>query len=152
MRLDDTAAMLSHADFFEICDEEQRRLLAFSSERRRFAPDDVIYRSGDVPLGAHVLMRGTLKVRPDDQASRPAAISDIGSVISAISLILAKPRPITVTAVIDCETLFVPRAAFLKLCQQTPDLAQRAAQRMQQELGAYVGALEPVRGRIRNEP
>ena len=31
-----------------------------------------------------------------------------------MALILAKPRPVTVTAVIECETLLVPRQAFLK--------------------------------------
>ncbi|MEO5805343.1 cyclic nucleotide-binding domain-containing protein [Devosia sp.] len=149
MRLDDAAAVLSYAEFFTICDDEQKRLLAFSSERRRFDPDDIIYKAGDPPLGAHVLIAGTLKVKPNDKASKSAAISEPGSVVSAISLILSKPRPITITAVIDCETLFVPRAAFLKLCQQSPDLAERAAARIQTELETYLGALEPVRGKMR---
>lgn len=149
MRLDDAAAVLSYADFFEICDDEEKRLLAFASERRLFAPDDVIYQAGDVPLGAHVLVRGTLKVKPEGKAGKPSAISEPGSVVSSIALILAKPRPVTITAVIDCETLFVPRAAFLKLCQQSPDLAARAAERIQHDLGAYLGALEPARHKMR---
>ncbi len=151
MRLDDAAAVLSYAEFFEICDDEQRRMLAFSSERRRYAPDDVIYKAGDLPLGAHVLVNGTLKVKPNDKASKAAAISEVGSVISAISLVLAKPRPITITAVIDCETLFVPRAAFIKLCQQSPGLAERAAARIQRDLGSYLGALQSVRTKMQPE-
>ena len=37
MELDDFTSALEQADFFRICDEEQRRLLAFASERRSFA-------------------------------------------------------------------------------------------------------------------
>jgi CRP-like cAMP-binding protein len=66
-----------------------------------------------------------------------------------MALILSKPRPITITAVTDCETLFVPRTAFLKLVQQSPELAQRAVARVEHELGNYLGALEPIRQRMK---
>ena len=49
MQLDDAATILSHADFFEVCDAEQRRLLAFASERKKYRPGSIIYKSGDVP-------------------------------------------------------------------------------------------------------
>jgi CRP-like cAMP-binding protein len=62
-----------------------------------------------------------------------------------MALILDKPRPVTFTAVTDCDMLFVPRAAFLKLIRQDPDLAQRAAERIQAGLGTYLGALQPLR-------
>ena len=52
MQLDDAATILSHADFFEVCDAEQRRLLAFASERKKYRPGSIIYKSGDVPDGA----------------------------------------------------------------------------------------------------
>ena len=56
MQLDDAATILSHADFFEVCNAEQRRLLAFASERKKFRPGGVIYQAGEVPEGAHVLV------------------------------------------------------------------------------------------------
>ena len=43
MQLDDAATILGRADFFEVCDAEQRRLLAFASERKRFRPGATIY-------------------------------------------------------------------------------------------------------------
>lgn len=148
MRLDDAAAVLSYADFFAICDDEQKRLLAFSSERQIFAPDEVVYQAGDEPQGAYVLISGTLKISPEARG-KPTAVSNRGSVISAIALVLAKPRPLTVSAVVECETLFVPRAAFMKLCQQSPDLAVRAAEQIEQDLRAYLNALEPIRSRMK---
>ncbi|HTN60621.1 MAG TPA: cyclic nucleotide-binding domain-containing protein [Devosia sp.] len=146
MRFDNAASVLAQAEFFEICDDEQHRLLAFASERRSFAADEVIYQAGEVPAGAHVLASGTLKVKPEGPGAvgKPYAISEPGAVISAMALILPKPRAITVTAVIDCETVFVPRQAFLKLLEQSPELAQRAVARIQADLGNYLGALDPI--------
>ena len=65
------------------------------------------------------------------------------------ALILAKARPLTVTAVTDCEALFVPRHAFMKLVQQSPELAQRAVAKIEQDLGDYLGALEPARRKMK---
>ena len=147
---DDAAEALAQAEFFDICDDEQRRMLAFAGDRRHFESDSVLYQAGDVPQGAFVLISGTLKAKPEGPgAGKPYAISEAGSVVSAMALILAKPRPVTVSAVTDCETLFVPRHAFLKLVQQSPELAQRAVARVEQDLGNYLGALEPVRRKMK---
>jgi CRP-like cAMP-binding protein len=149
---DDAAEALARAEFFDICDDEQRRMLAFAGDTRRFEADAVLYKAGDVPLGAFVLISGTLRAKPEGPAAgKPYAMSEPGSVVSAMALILAKPRPITITAVTECQTLFVPRQAFLKLVQQSPDLAQRAVERVQRDLGNYLGALEPVRARMKGE-
>jgi len=147
---DDVAEALAQAEFFDICDDEQRRMLAFAGDLRHFEADAVLYKAGDVPLGAFVLLDGTLKARPEGQgAGKPYAISEPGSVVSAMALILSKPRPMTITAVTDCETLFVPRTAFLKLVQQSPELAQRAVAQVERDLGNYLGALEPVRRKMK---
>lgn len=150
MRLEEAAAVLSQAEFFDICDAEQKRLLAFASERRRFASDEIVCKGDVVPDGAHVLIEGTLKAKPEGEiAGKAYTISSPGSVISALALILAKPRLITVTAVIETDMLFVPRSAFRKLMQQSPDLAERAAAHIQNDLGQYLGALQPVGRRMR---
>ena len=65
-----------------------------------------------------------------------------------MSLIVAKPRPVTLKAVDQVETLLVPRTAFMKLCNQAPDLAGRAAERIRRELSGYLGAIEKVRPKI----
>jgi CRP-like cAMP-binding protein len=147
---DDAAEALARAEFFDICDDEQRRMLGFAGDLRRFEPDGVLYQAGEVPQGAYVLVEGTLKAQPDG-AGKPYAISEPGSVVSAMALILAKPRPVTITAVTESLALFVPRHAFLKLVQQSPELAQRAVARVEQDLGNYLGALEPVRRRMKTD-
>ncbi|WP_421761802.1 cyclic nucleotide-binding domain-containing protein [Devosia sp.] len=148
MQLDDAATILGRADFFEVCDAEQRRLLAFASERKKFRPGTVIYASGDVPEGAHVLVSGTVSTTQDGAEDNPFLIHSQGAVLGAMALVVAKPRPVTLKAVDAVETLFVPRSAFMKLANQYPDLAGRAAERIRGELTSYLGAIEAVRGRM----
>lgn len=148
MQLDDAATILGRADFFSVCDAEQRRLLAFASERKRHRPGTVIYPAGEVPDGAHVLVSGTVATFQEGDESNPFVIAAQGAVLGAMSLIVARPRPVTVKAVDQVETLFVPRAAFMKLCNQSPDLAARAAERIRADLTGYLGAIETIKGRM----
>lgn len=149
MQLDDAATILARADFFEICDAEQRRLLAFASERQKFRPGTVIYAAGDVPEGAHVLISGTVSTTTPGNEGNPYLVHEAGALFSPMALVVAKPREVTVKAIDAVETLFVPRAAFLKLAQQSPNLAARAAERIRRELTAYLGSIEGLRGKIR---
>ncbi len=148
MQLDDAATILGRADFFEVCDAEQRRLLAFASERTKFRPGTVIYASGDLPEGAHVLISGTVSTTQDGAEDNPFLIHSQGALLGAMALVVAKPRPVTLKAVDAVETLFVPRSAFMKLANQYPELAGRAAERIRGELTSYLGAIEAVRGRM----
>ena len=148
MIMDDTAAILARAEFFEMCDDDQRRMLAFAGDQQHFGAEQVLYRAGEVPSGAFVLLNGSLQVVPEGPAA-PYTIEEPGSVVSAMALILAKPRPVTITTLSECEVFFVPRHAFMKLVHQSPVLAQRVAARIQADLGNYLGALEPIRKKIK---
>ena len=148
MQLDDATTILGRADFFEVCDAEQRRLLAFASERKKWRAGSVIYQAGDVPDGAQVLVSGTIATYQQGDDANPFVISTSGATLGAMSLVVAKPRPVTVKAVDNVETLFVPRSAFIKLCNQAPDLAARAAERIRRELSGYLSAVEQIKGKI----
>jgi CRP-like cAMP-binding protein len=148
MQLDDTATILGRAEFFDICDADQRRLLAFASERKKFRPGTVIYAAGDVPEGAHVLISGTVATTHEGAEDNPLLVHEQGALLGAMGLVVAKPRPVTVKAVDAVETLFVPRTAFMKLANQYPVLAARAAERIRTELLQYLGAVSSLRGKI----
>jgi len=150
MQLDDATTILGRADFFEVCDAEQRRLLAFASERKKYRPGTVVYQAGEVPEGAHVLVTGTVASYQEGDETNPFVITTQGAVLGAMSLVVAKPRPVTIKAVDNVETLFVPRTAFLKLANQAPDLARRAADRIRGELMGYLSAVEQVKPKIGN--
>lgn len=150
MQLDEVSAVLASADFFEVCDAEQRRLLAFVSEAKRFAPGSTIFTLGEEADGAHILISGEVSVTTDPLGKRPPRlVSEAGTLLGEMGLVLSRPRRATITAVDAVETLLVPRQAFLKLAGQFPDLAARAAERIERELGQFLGSIDKVRKRMR---
>jgi CRP-like cAMP-binding protein len=150
MRLETAAEILDRAEFFDILTHEDKRLLAFAAEWRRVTADAVVCEGTEAPLGAHVLINGTLRATPVGEITgRPYTISQPGTVISTMALILAKPRMITVTAMVDSELLFVPRTAFRRLMEQSPDIAERAVEHIQRDLTRYMNALEPLRQKMK---
>lgn len=148
MQLDDATTILGRADFFSVCNAEQRRLLAFASERKKWRPNAVLYQAGEVPEGAHILVAGTIATYQEGDEANPFVISNPGALLGAMSLVVAKPRPVTVKAIDNVETLLVPRSAFMKLANQAPDLAAKAADRIRQELVGYLGEIERVKAKI----
>ncbi len=148
MQLDDATTILGRADFFSVCNAEQRRLLAFASERKKWRPNSVLYEAGQIPEGAHILVVGTVATYQEGDESNPYVINSQGALLGAMSLVVAKPRPVTVKAIDNVETLFVPRSAFMKLANQAPDLAAKVAERIRQDLVGYLGEIERVRPKI----
>lgn len=146
MELDDFTAVLGQAEFFRICDDEQRRLLAFASERRKFVAGDVIYKRGEAAAGAFILMSGSV-LAGDSQgdARKLHKVSEVGAVLGEMGLILERPRRSSLRAATDVDLMFVPRSAFAKLMRQYPQIAARAAQRIEAEMDSFLGAMEPFR-------
>jgi len=152
MQIDDAAGILAAADFFDVCTDEERRMLAFASERKRYAAGSVILGSGDVPEGAQVLISGSISITPDGAGEpNPLVVSQPGTVVSLVSLVVEKPRHVTVRAISIVETLLVPRSSFVKLAGQSPQLAARSARRIRQDLLAFVSAVAPMRAKFSKE-
>jgi CRP-like cAMP-binding protein len=146
MELDDTYSILASAEFFEICDAEQRRLLAFASERRHYRAGQLLFDHGSASDGAYIVHRGTVAVADDPtQPDHAYKAAGPGLLLGEMGLLLSRPRVAMVTAITDLDILFVPRQAFTKLMHQYPDMAGRAAERIQEELGSYLGSLDPFR-------
>ncbi len=93
--------------------------------------------------------RARCRARPKAARTTPFLIHEPGALLGAMALVIAKPRPVTIKAIDTVETLFVPRNAFMKLLNQSPGLAQRAADRIRRDLSGYLGAIEGTRGRFK---
>lgn len=152
MQIDDAAGILAGADFFDVCTDEERRMLAFASERKRYAAGSIILESGEVPDGPQVLISGSISITPDGTGEpNPMVVSQPGAVISLVSLIVERPRRVTVRAISIVETLVVPRTSFVKLANQSPQLAARAASRIRRDLITFVSAVAPMKAKLPKE-
>jgi len=142
MEIDDFASVLANSDFFAMCNDEQKRLLAFASEQKQFAAGEIIYARGDASRGAYVLISGQARAGENGSVGIKAQdIAEPGTLIGELGLIVDRPRRSTVYAYSDIELLFVPRTAFLKLIRQYPDLADKAISRIQGELSGFLSAV-----------
>lgn len=152
MELDDFTSIISKAAFFEICGDEQHRLLAFSSERRTYKAGDIIFAHGDAADGAYIVTRGSVAISDNqNHAKKTYGVSGPNAMIGELSLVLDRPRRKTATAVTNVDSLFVPRLAFMKLMRQYPEMAALAAARIEDELGSFLGALDRFRARVDEE-
>jgi len=152
MNLDEVTSIIGDVAFFEICDMEQKRLLAFASEVQRFSAGEQLYSAGDASDGAYVLISGTLSITDaNGQEYAQARISERGALVGEMGLVLSRPRRAGVLAKSNVETLYISRGSFSKLLSQYPGMAERTAQRISEELGTYVNALRDVQDRINRE-
>ncbi len=123
MQLDDTAHILGSAEFFAICSLEQRRMLAFASEWVELKKNDILFKAGQLVPGAYVLISGELILTQKNASSgKPIIISDPGTVVAELALIVKHPRRADVVCKTDVQLLMVPRSAFSKIMQQFPSL------------------------------
>lgn len=144
---DDTISILASVDFFDICTEEQLRLLAFASERQQFMAGDVLFHSGAEADGAFVINSGTVAMV--DTPTKPElafSVTGPGALVGEMGLVLRRAHRTTATAVSQVDCLFVPRVSFDKLVHQYPDMAQRAARRIEAQLGSFLGSFDKFRG------
>lgn len=146
MHLDDTAHILGSAEFFTICNLEQRRMLAFASERVQLDAGETLFKSGDVTPGAYVLISGSLTSRQNNEVDdKEFEVSQRGTLIGQLSLITTQKRRATLTCLEPAELLLVTRSSFLKLIDQFPEVAQRAEEMIRNDIGKYINSLEEVK-------
>lgn len=147
-----TNSVLAGVPFLDICTDEQLQLLAFASEPRDFKAGDELMAQNEVADGAFVLVRGSVAIgEAGAPTSKSFGVSGPNAMLGELALMLSRPQRKTITAVTDLQTVFIPRAAFLKLLRQYPDLAERAAERIQGELSGFLDSLESFRGYSRDQ-
>jgi len=117
MLLQDEVKLLQKLDLFSDTDPGRIKILAFASDRCRFAPGDILFNEGDASNGALVIMSGTVEVeRAGGGASyRKSASEDSAAIVGQSSMMSDKPRSATVTAVTEVEALKINRDCFIKL-------------------------------------
>jgi len=146
MQLDDTAHILGSAEFFSICNLEQRRMLAFASEWTKLAQGETLFKAGQISPGAYVLISGELSSTKRTNSKEEAVIIEQpGTVIGELALIVKHPRRTTIICTSDAQLLMVPRSAFSKLMQQFPEIAAKAVELVRGDIGKYISSIEGLK-------
>lgn len=146
MGLENIIDIIAKVEFFSICDDEQLRLLAFSSEIKHYNSGDTIVDENIGNDGAYIIIDGIISICDDLKLkSNSYFVSAPNVLIGESALLLNKPLRCLVTANNNVEALFIPSKAFYKLLQQYPKTALFVKQRIENQLDNYLHSFDVLR-------
>ena len=117
-------AALRAVPLFANIDSARLRLIAFTSERLRFAPGETMFRQGDQSDSAFVLLAGAAEVRLETAAG-PIHLAHIGkhTITGEMGVITGSPRSATVLATSEVAALRLSKDVLLALFAEFPDIS-----------------------------
>ncbi len=149
MSLEPAVAMLQQLDLFAGLDPVRLEVVAFTCERREFAPGAVLFSAGEEADCAYLILGGEAVMLARDDAGGPEALRlDTGDLIGETALFEPERRRTTVRAVTSLYTLRIGRDMFQRLLGEFPEMAGSVAARLANRLEAVGEELERLRSRL----
>ncbi len=121
MSINQEVELLRNIPLFAKIEPSKLKLLAFTSERLTYQPDQVLCRQGDMGDAAYIIIEGEASVRiatasGDIEVARLGA----GDVVGEIAILCDVPRTATVRAVDRVTTLKITKELVLPTDQRVP--------------------------------
>ena len=146
------AALVAHADklrrapIFSEADPAALAALAQRAQPRQYAPGDMLFQEGEVCGGVYILAAGEVRIFKLSASGRELTLhrERAPATIAEVPLVDGGPYPASVQALTAVSTLFLPRADFLSVCLQHPDVAIAALKLFGSRLRNLVSLLEAV--------
>jgi len=113
---------LRHVPLFALLDDEEAAVLAAQVEVKRFAPRQRIYKIGDPPQHAYVMMEGAVRVTTVDEDHQEVLIDQPGhgDFFGFASMLEETPHQTNAVAMEDTTCLEVSRDDIAVLLQRKP--------------------------------
>ncbi|MBO6677427.1 Crp/Fnr family transcriptional regulator [Parvibaculum sp.] len=149
MSLEPAVAILQQLDLFAGLDPVRLEVVAFTCERREYAPGATLFTEGDEADCAYLILGGEAVMLARDDAGSPNALRlDTGDLIGETALFEPGKRRTTVRAVTSLYTLRIGRDMFQRLLGEFPEMAGSVAARLADRLNAVGAELEDLRSRL----
>jgi len=116
--------LIRRVPVFSAIGPAKQKLLCFSSERLTFEAGDVLFREGDEPDAAYVVMEGTVEITVQTPAG-PRLVNTLeqSDVVGETAIFGDVPRTATATAKTRLEALRVSKDLFLDLVRDNVQAA-----------------------------
>lgn len=135
MSLEEEVKLLRNIPLFQNIEASKLKLLAFTSERLRFAAGDQLFKQGDMGDAAYIVISGEADVVVESRERRAESIvATLGTnaIIGEIAILCDVPRTATVRAKTELTALKISKDVFFRLVMDFPQMAVE----IMRELGA----------------
>ncbi|MDG2270513.1 MAG: cyclic nucleotide-binding domain-containing protein [Alphaproteobacteria bacterium] len=124
MSLNEEVELLRNIPLFAKLEPSKLKLLAFTSERITYEPDQVLFKQGDVGDAAYIIVDGAAKVIVDtpDGELEVAALGR-NDFVGEIAILCDVPRTATVRASAKTVTLRITKDLFFRLVAEFPEMS-----------------------------
>lgn len=149
MSLEPAIVMLKRLELFSGLDPVRLEVVAFTCERREYAPGATLFEAGDEADCAFLLLDGEAAMLAHDEDGAPRALRlDAGDFIGETALFEPQRRLTTVRAVSSLHTLRIGRDMFQRLIGEFPEMAGAVASRLAGRLSALGAELSALGDRL----
>jgi CRP-like cAMP-binding protein len=124
MSLETDVKFLRKIPIFSHLDPSKLKLIAFTSERLSYAPDEIVVNEGEEGESVFIILEGDSVAYTMCQGKR-LKLADIkqGEILGEISVLCDIHRTATVVAKTDLTILSLSRELFFRLIREVPDLS-----------------------------
>lgn len=124
MSLEDEVELLRNIPLFAKLEPSRLKLLAFTSERITYEPDQVLFHQGDVGDAAYIIVEGEAKVLVET-AGGEIEVAALGrnDFVGEIAILCDVPRTATVRATSKTVTLRITKDLFFRLVAEFPEMS-----------------------------
>ena len=136
MSLTDDISLLAKVPVFQELSDEQLRLIAFGTEKRRLTKGQVLFKESSPAECAYIVCNGTIELSVENQNGQQVHQfnAGVGVMLSELALFTLCERKFTAIAASDVEVLRVTRAIFHRLVEEYPDIGHSVMRRIQDNI------------------
>ena len=152
MALKDEVELLRRVPLFAQIEPAKLKLLAFTSQRMTFQPDQRLFRQGDSGDAAYVLVSGEAEVLAETPTGEiPVATVGKNAIIGEIAILCDVPRTATVKAATMLEALKIDKEDFLRLIKEFPEMGIEVMRELANRLSHTTAELSEARSALRKQ-
>ena len=124
MSLNEEVELLKNIPLFSKIDASKLKLLAFTSERLNYVPEQMLFNQGDVGDAAFIIIDGSAAVLiATEQGPLEVPKLGKGDVVGEIAILCDVPRTATVQAKVALTTLKFSKDTFFGLVNEFPQIS-----------------------------
>lgn len=135
MSLEEEVKLLRKIPLFANIEPSKLKLLAFTSERLSFEPEQVLFSQGDMGDAAYIIIDGEADIIIDTSGGPIiVATAKRNDIIGEIAILCDVPRTATVRAKSDLVTLVISKELFFRMVAEFPQMAVEIMRELAQRL------------------